>query len=476
MNKIVSFVCFIFLTLSTGVSAKPAPGWYQGSVESALKEAGEKGKPLFVYWGAVWCPPCNHIKKTVFTQHEFLEEAKNFISVYLDGDLPEAQKWGEHFGTVGYPTMMILNSKGEEIYRMPFGLKAPEYALLMKQVRTNLANISTLLTKTNKSELEWDILAKHSWEQDKVLKPDFLQLARECKGHSCQRLYLLALSDVLEKEDIQDKKVWQERLITFLKDPKVVKNNLEFFYFESEAAIGKLFEKNERAEVARLWTSALEGLLSDSTLTIDERISSLLGRIDIEKLMKGSLSAELIKLTQQKVEWADFNAKDHMERQTVLSTAIYLLMQIDKLDAAKKLALAELKKSQSPYYFMSYLGSIANKQGHQDESLQWYRKAWQASEGHATRFEWGTSYILKALKYGKFEDGQVQADYKTILDEVLAQKDAFAGRSRSRFKRLVRTLTEVSPKGMETLKKICAKDKAQASALSEVISEALKKS
>ena len=45
---------------------KPAIAWYQGSVQEAFSSALAKDKPVFLYWGAVWCPPCQEIKQTVF--------------------------------------------------------------------------------------------------------------------------------------------------------------------------------------------------------------------------------------------------------------------------------------------------------------------------------------------------------------------------------------------------------------------------
>ena len=31
--------------------------WFEGSVEEAFNRSKQLDKPLFLYWGAVWCPP-----------------------------------------------------------------------------------------------------------------------------------------------------------------------------------------------------------------------------------------------------------------------------------------------------------------------------------------------------------------------------------------------------------------------------------
>ncbi|MCK7510191.1 MAG: thioredoxin domain-containing protein [Desulfobacterales bacterium] len=63
---------------------------------------------MFLYWGAEWCPPCAQIKSTIFNKREFQERSRLFVPVYLDGDTPSAQKHGERFGVVGYPTMILF--------------------------------------------------------------------------------------------------------------------------------------------------------------------------------------------------------------------------------------------------------------------------------------------------------------------------------------------------------------------------------
>ncbi|MCH6552301.1 MAG: thioredoxin family protein [Planctomycetes bacterium] len=96
-------------------------------VQQAFDLAEREGKPLFLYWGAVWCPPCNQIKSTIFSQRAFIEKTKLFVPVYLDGDTESAQIWGERLDVWGYPTMLVLSPEGREVMRMPTGLQLEEF-------------------------------------------------------------------------------------------------------------------------------------------------------------------------------------------------------------------------------------------------------------------------------------------------------------------------------------------------------------
>ena len=99
----------LFLPHRLHAETHPSSGpWFQGTVEQAFAKAKSEHKPVFLYWGAVWCPPCNEIKAQVFSKPRFAELAQQAVPVYLDGDQDQSQVWGDKFRVSGYPTLLLL--------------------------------------------------------------------------------------------------------------------------------------------------------------------------------------------------------------------------------------------------------------------------------------------------------------------------------------------------------------------------------
>src|SRR3982751_1884628 len=55
-----------------------APGiaWFDGDVDAAFASAKAANKPVLLYWGAQWCPPCKQLKSAVFSRPDFIEKSK----------------------------------------------------------------------------------------------------------------------------------------------------------------------------------------------------------------------------------------------------------------------------------------------------------------------------------------------------------------------------------------------------------------
>ncbi len=126
--------CAVSLVACSKKAEPPAPAgiaWVQAAgdaeVDAAFARAKAEGKPVFVYWGAKWCPPCNQLKATLFNRQDFIERSRAFVPVYVDGDQPGAQKLGTRFAVRGYPTTIVFTHEGRELTRLPGEVDAAQY-------------------------------------------------------------------------------------------------------------------------------------------------------------------------------------------------------------------------------------------------------------------------------------------------------------------------------------------------------------
>ena len=177
---------FVVLSLSSCTKvqswwqARQEIEWRKDGMESALAEAKKTNRPLFVYWGAIWCPPCNVLKAKVFPDSDFKQAVSSFIPVYLDGDTESAQLWGEKLNASGYPTLMVLNSAGKEVVRLSTNVSATEIAEVLKDAYNVLSPVPELLREIKNGARkpgpeEWRLLSRYSWDQD----PAFDELRAE---------------------------------------------------------------------------------------------------------------------------------------------------------------------------------------------------------------------------------------------------------------------------------------------------------
>jgi len=47
----------------SAAGASQGIGWFKGSVEQAFATAKGEGRPVLLFWGAVWCPFCHTLQR-----------------------------------------------------------------------------------------------------------------------------------------------------------------------------------------------------------------------------------------------------------------------------------------------------------------------------------------------------------------------------------------------------------------------------
>jgi thiol:disulfide interchange protein len=88
-----------------------------GELEAAFALARSQQRPLFLYWGAVWCPPCNRVKAEIFAGDELVRRSASVLCCHLDGDTPGAQALAARYGLRSYPTLVLFAPDGGVVRR-----------------------------------------------------------------------------------------------------------------------------------------------------------------------------------------------------------------------------------------------------------------------------------------------------------------------------------------------------------------------
>jgi thiol:disulfide interchange protein len=105
-----------------------APAEWLTSYEEALAKAGEQNRTILInFTGSDWCPPCMALEREVFSTSQFEEYAAQHL-VLLEIDFPYGKEQSnelvgqnhglqQKYGIQGFPTIVLLNPKGEEVKR-----------------------------------------------------------------------------------------------------------------------------------------------------------------------------------------------------------------------------------------------------------------------------------------------------------------------------------------------------------------------
>ncbi len=445
-------------TLPSGID------WFEGGVDAAFAASRKSGKPVLLYWGAVWCPPCHLLKATLFSREDFQQKAKLFIPVYLDGDEPGAQKWGETFGVTGYPSVVILNGDRTEILRIAGGQDLTQYTSMLDTAledRRPVHEVLGKLARANAQAAAEDChrIAWQSWSLE-----DLDRDARRARGRqlaaaekACatsgtpeerERITVFAAADLGLAGDAASSKLpaaLVAQVGDLLADPTRAMARADALRSLDEGYFATLRAQDAARAATQLaqYLDAMRAGSESTSLPLGDRLNLLYSAVLASRSMSpdGKPAPAIEQLARARVAKAVADPGPASERSGTLNGALNVLDALRDNQQAYDITLREVKTAGAPYYYMSSLGDYCEAMGRPDEALQWHARAYEQSRGAATRFQWGGNYLQALLRLAPGDVKRVQEAGLAVLGELDAP-DAIYRRSRIRLAKLDASLRE----------------------------------
>jgi thiol-disulfide isomerase/thioredoxin len=444
----------------------PGIDWYRGEVSDAFSAARTAHKPILLYWGAIWCPPCQELKSTVFSRPDFIARSRLFLPVYLDGDEAGAQKWGEKFHVSGYPTLVVLNADGRELMRIAGGMDLNQYATVLDTALADLQPAEALLnTAAAGKALDAQAcrrLAFNSWELDADANDDAAANARMAQEldaaavHCPQKAQLerarlqifaadyatRAEADALKNNQPPDavlrthlaevdRVLANERLALQVADALQYLNENFFRAVKADGATAA-------ARLAR-FSKVMDAATADPDFSEADQLSAVGSKLAAIKAVKGAIPAGVARAARARVAATLAEEQIPYVRSGIINAVLPIFDLLNENQQAYKLVQGELAKTATPYYYKADLGELAESLGRKDEALRWYSEGYTEARGIATRFQWGSIYASSLLRLVPDNAAKISEVTSGVLGE-LDGTDRIYRRARMRLVRLDKAL------------------------------------
>jgi protein disulfide-isomerase len=412
--------------LSAVHADSPGIAWFNGDVNAAFATAKSSGKPVLLYWGAQWCPPCKQLKSAVFNRPDFIEKSKLFVAVYLDGDLPDAQKFGDEFRVTGYPTVVVLKSDRTEITRIAGNMDLSLYAGVLDNALGDVRPVKDVIDIAVKGEgpLAADDcrrLAYHAFglEDEGVFPAARLQSAFENAARTCPaelsreraRLHIRAAEqatirqkDTIAKGGKADKSLTVAivRVNELLADQKLAMANADAlrglrgeFFLAARQTLPQL-----APTLRQRWMTTADAATANQDFAPADQLAAQLMKITAAKAfaVDGKVPTDVRSVALATASKMLAVQQEAYVRAGVVNSAINIYIALDDWERARDLLSLEATTSNTPHYYIGDLADVEEHLGNTQRSVELLAEAYAQANGPASRFQWGYQYLEGLLR------------------------------------------------------------------------------
>jgi thioredoxin-related protein len=134
LTKSLAFALIAACSVALGADFPKGSPKFEDSLRSALNDAKKNGKPIVAVFSAVWCPPCQSMKKDVYPSEAVKAYHDKFNWVYLDTDNRRNEKDAEKYGVSGIPHIQFIDAQGKAIDKQVGGNSPEAFAKVLEGV------------------------------------------------------------------------------------------------------------------------------------------------------------------------------------------------------------------------------------------------------------------------------------------------------------------------------------------------------
>ncbi len=148
MKTIASILVIAFLASTPAFAAdfpKGSPK-FKSDLGSALGAAKKEGKPVIAIFSAVWCGPCQTMKRDVYPSDAVKSYHDKFVWAYLDADSSSNQSAMKKFGVSGIPHIEFLDSTGKSVGKQVGSSSADGFAKTLEDILKKAGGTSASAT------------------------------------------------------------------------------------------------------------------------------------------------------------------------------------------------------------------------------------------------------------------------------------------------------------------------------------------
>lgn len=429
---------------ATGHHAEPGGiQWFDGDVDAAFAAAREQHKPVFLYWGAVWCPPCHQLKSSVFNRPDFIAKTRLFVPVYLDGDEAGAQKWGDTFRVTGYPTLVVLDDNRNEIMRIAGGMDLSQYANVLDLALADLQPASVLLASAAQGhplkDVECRRLAYTAWGLEDIdanasgAQSRKLQAAaKQCPAtltHERARLVAIAATFAADaektalKQGAQPGKALQAlvaEVYASLADPAAASADADAYFYPGESFFqaARALKSPTPEQYYQRFAAVMDAAARRPEFTEADHLAAIGNRLQAARILLGQIDPALAKDARAAVDIALAGQQIPYVRSGIINAVLPIFDLLGQNEEAYRVVQGELGKTQTPYYYKADLADLAETLGRKSEALDWARQAYAESQGVATRFQWGRLYLGALLRLSPADTATIRQVGGQVLNEL----------------------------------------------------------